>query len=428
MRKNAAFSRSSLLASIPALVLLLLCAVLAAFFGQKQLALVLMFVFLLTGASRLWAVLAVRHVSVTVTGAARGMFPGEETQLELTVHNGKFLPLVWLELFFPLAQNLCLTPEESRKPDDWEVNGLEEAHASTERVGEKRCSFLLWYETAHLHARWHANRRGVYSSAGWRLRTGGGFGLTQIECPLPREEARSFAVYPRLVAVRPELFLRNLWNADTGTRGVMEDPTVIRSTRDYMSTDSLKHINWRLAARGLPLSVNVYEDILPKSVHFIFDGESFSGAVPHAQELEDALSILASEMIRLDEAQVRCGLSLCRGRGGEAVNLFAVSSTTEDLLCALAAYEPAEPVRDTDGIKIVDQLPVFDAAPMIQAARSVGRFYYIAYSADCLPGRTLLTRQLDPTCASVLTYRDGKPFGEYETICLRSLKEENHGA
>lgn len=78
-------------------------------------------------------------------------------------------------------------------------------------------------------------------------------------------------------------------------------------------------------------------------------------------------------------------------RGGEAVNLFAVSSTTEDLLCALAAYEPAEPVRDTDGIKIVDQLPVFDAAPMIQAARSVGRFYYIAYSADCLPGRTLLT-------------------------------------
>ena len=46
----------------------------------------------------------------------------------------------------------------------------------------------------------------------------------------------------------------------------------------------------------------------------------------------------------------------------------------------------------------------------------------------CLPGRTLLTRQLDPTCASVLTYRDGKPFGEYETICLCSLKEENHGA
>ena len=428
MRKNAAFSRSSLLTSLPALVLLAVCAALSAFFGQGRLALVLVFVFLLAGASRLWAILAARHVSVSVTGAVRGLFPGEEAQLELTVRNDKFLPLVWLELFFPLARNLCLTPEESRKPDDWEVSGLEEDGASTRQIGEKRCSFLLWYETARLPVRWHANCRGLYTSAGWRLRTGDGFGLTQIECRLPREEIRSFAVYPRLVAVRPDLFLRNLWNADTGTRGVMEDPTVIRSTRDYMSTDSLKHINWRLTARGLPLSVNVYEDILPKSVHFLFDGESFSGATPHMQEMEDALSVLASELVRLHEAQVRCGLSLCRGRGKAPVNLFASACATEDLLCALAAYEPAEPVRDAEGIKIVDQLPVFDVAPLIQAARGVGRFYYIAYSADCLSSRTLLTRYLDASCASVLTYLDGKPFGEYETVCLCSLKEEHHGA
>ena len=244
---------------------------------------------------------------------------------------------------------------------------------------------------------------------------------------LPREEARQFAVYPALVEVRPDLFLRNLWNADTGTRGVMEDVTVIRSTRDYQTSDSLRRINWRLTARGLPLSVNVYEDILPKSVHFIFDGESFSGAHPRPEELEDALSILASELVRLEGAQVRCGLSLSAGRGGEAVNLFALSSTTEDLLCALAAYEPAEPVRDTDGGQIVDQLPDFDAAPLVRSARGVGRFYYIAYSTACLPGRALLTRYLDHTCASILTYRNDKPFGEYETVCLRSLKEDGHG-
>lgn len=428
MKRNTTFSRSSLLVSLPVLAILLLCCVLAAFFGQGRLAFVLMFAFLLAGASRLWAVLAARKVSVTVTGTVRGMFPGEDAQLELSVHNGKFLPLVWLELYFPLARNLCLTPEESRKPDDWEASGLEEARASTQLVGEKRCSFLLWYETTQLRLRWHANRRGVYSSAGWRLRTGDGFGLTQIECSLPEEEARTSAVYPKLVQVKPDLFLRNLWNADTGTRGVMEDPTVIRSTRDYMSTDSLKHINWRLTARGQPLTVNVYEDILPKSVHFIFDGESFSGAEPHLEEMEDALSILASELVRLDGAQVRCGLSLSKGLGGEAVNLFAASSAVEELLCALAAYEPAEPVREANSGKIVDQLPVFDAAPLVQAARGVGRFYYIVYSADCLSGRTLLTQHLDHTCASVLTYRDAKPFGEYETVCLRTLKEDGHGA
>ena len=428
MNPGTAFRRSSILVSLPALALLLLGSVLAAFFGQERLAFVLMFVFLLAGASRTWAVLSARKVSVSVAGAVRGMFPGEEVQLELTVRNDKFFPLVWLELFFPLAQNLCLTPEESRKPDDWERLNLEEIHASTQLVGEKRCSFLLWYETTRLSVRWHANRRGVYSSAGWRLRTGDGFGLTQIDCPLPWEEARRFAVYPVLVEVRPDLFLRNLWNADTGTRGVMEDVTVIRSTRDYQTSDSLKRINWRLTARGLPLSVNVYEEILPKSVHFIFDGESFSGAHPHPVELEDALSILASELIRLEEAQVRCGLSLSRGQGGTAVNLFAASSTTEDLLCALAAYEPAEPVRDKNSGKIVDQLPDFDAVPLVRSARGVGRFYYIAYSTACLPGRTLLTQYLDHTCASILTYQSDGPFGEYETVCLHSLKEGGHGA
>ena len=107
---------------------------------------------------------------------------------------------------------------------------------------------------------------------------------------------------------------------------------------------------------------------------------------------------------------------------------FAAESATEDLLCALAAYEPAEPLRDGDGIGILNQRPVFDEAPLLQAARGVGRFYYIAYSAGCLKSRPLLGRTLSPENTSVLTYVDGKPYGDYETVCLCSLKEENHGA
>ena len=56
MKRNTTFSRSSLLVSLPVLAILLLCCVLAAFFGQGRLAFVLMFAFLLAGASRLWAV------------------------------------------------------------------------------------------------------------------------------------------------------------------------------------------------------------------------------------------------------------------------------------------------------------------------------------------------------------------------------------
>ena len=164
---------------------------------------------------------------------------------------------------------------------------------------------------------------------GWRLHTGDGFGLGQIERKIAENEGQKFAVYPKLVRIKPDLFLRNLWNADTGARGVMEDPTVIRSTRDYMTTDSLKHINWRLAARGLPLSVNVYEDILPRNIHFLFDGESFGGPESHLDEMEEALSILGSEIVRLRELQVQCGLSLSRGAGTPAVNIFHAGSAEE---------------------------------------------------------------------------------------------------
>lgn len=426
MKNKLVLNRSSLLVSLPALAVSLIAGVLAAFFGLRELAAVLILLFLLTGASRLWASATARHISISVSGSLRGLFPGDTAVFDIEVRNEKFLPVVWLELFFPLSPDLCLTPEHCRQPEEWEERALAEEKASTQLVGEKRLSFFLWYETLRLSSRWTANRRGVYSTEGWRLRTGDGFGLSQVELRLPREDVQTFAVYPKLVRVSPDLFLRNLWNADTGTRGVMEDPTVIRSTRDYMTTDSLKRINWRLAARGLPLTVNIYEDILPKSVHFLFDGESFSGPAPHLEEMEDALSILASELVRLTEAQVQCGLSLCRGAGGNAVNLFAPEST-EALLFALAAYQPEPDKWDPAESKVVPQVPVFDQAPIYEAAQRVGRFYYIAYDTECLSGRPLL-KHLDRTCTSILTYREPKPFGDFESVCLCRLKEGNaHG-
>lgn len=422
MKDKLASGRSSVLVSLPVLVGSLVLCVLAAFFRQTTLASILMFLCLLSGFSRLWAFRSAHKISITIDGGTRAFFPGEETEFDICVRNDKFLPVVWLEVVFPLARSLCMTSEDSRRPQDWEVKELQERGASDKLVGEKRCSFLLWYESMRFTSRWKANRRGVYSTERWHLRTGDGFGLTQVEHDLPKEAKQQFVVYPRLIPVSPQLFLRNLWNADTGSKGVMEDITVIRSTRDYQTSDSLKHINWRLTARGLPLSVNVYEDILPKNVHFLFDGESFSSPAPHLEELEDALSILASEVVRLAEQQVRCGLSLCQGRDTPATDIFE-SQTPEELLHALAAYEPLEEKRDPDKHEIILAQPaVFDDGAICQAAQRVGRFYYIAYDTEAL-SRSRMLRKLDPTNTSILTYQEAKPYGEFEVICLQHLKE-----
>lgn len=334
-------THSSNLVSLPALAGELLGGVLAAFFGQGALAAVLLLIFLLSGTARLWGRLALRQVKVRVTGGSRCLFPDQETTLELELQNDKFFPLVWLELFFPLDERLSLVPERSRRPDDWEAASLREQKANTELVGGMRLRPLLWYETTRISCRWTAKRRGVYNADGWRLRTGDGFGLTCRERALLRPGEGRFVVYPRLTDVSPELFLRNLWNAETGARGVMEDPTVIRSTRDYLTTDSPRQINWRLLARGLPLTVNVYESILPRSVHFLLDGESFSGPEPHPEALEETLSILASELVRLDQAKVRCGLSLCKGSASPAVTLPAATAGTS----CCAPWRPMIPCR-----------------------------------------------------------------------------------
>lgn len=425
MRDNLVFGRSSGLVCLPVLLVCLVLCVLAAFFGQRELALLLMFLVVLAALSRLWAFSSARSLSVRVPGGNQGLFPGEDLQVDLEIRNRRFFPVVWLELSFPLAKNLCLVPEDSREPDEAEQVQLEEEHFSPKLLGELRLPMLLWYEERRISARWTARCRGVYSMAGWRVRTGDGFGLTQVERKFPPEDVRTFYVYPKLTEVQPDLFLRSLWNADTGTRGVMEDPTVIRSTRDYMTTDSLKRINWRLTARGLPMTVNIYEDILPKSVHFLLDGESFSGPTPHPEALEETLSILASELVRLEQAQVRCGLSLCNGGTGKARNLFAPAAT-EELLCALAAYQPLAPTLNEEG-KVVAQPTVFDRSAILEQAQRVGRFYYIVYDRSTLAG-SLLLRQLGHTRVSILTAQEEAPFGDFETVGLDHLRGGQHHA
>ena len=178
--------------------------------------------------------------------------------------------------------------------------------------------------------------------------------------------------------------------------------------------------------RGLPLTVNVYESILPRSVHFLLDGESFSGPEPHPEALEETLSILASELVRLDQAKVRCGLSLCKGSASPAVTLPAATAGTEELLCALAAYDPLPEKLDEAG-NVIPQASRFDTGPLLKAGPSVGRYYYISYDTAPLPAQTLL-HHLDHTCLSVLTYRETTPYGEFETVPLCHLKEEKaHG-
>ena len=90
MKDNLVYGRSSYLACLPVLLGCLVLCVLAAFFGQRDLALLLMFLAVLAGMSRLWAASAARSLSVRVPGGNQGLFAGETFSVELEVRNRKF--------------------------------------------------------------------------------------------------------------------------------------------------------------------------------------------------------------------------------------------------------------------------------------------------------------------------------------------------
>jgi hypothetical protein len=241
------------------------------------------------------------------------------------------------------------------------------------------------------------------------LCSGDGFGLTQTERTLDGLRDRCVAVYPRMQPVRTELFLRTLWDASSAAAGCLEDPTMIRSTRDYLQTDHFKRINWRVTARQQRTIVNTYETILPRSAHFVLDGESFNGPVPAAEQLEDTLSILTSLLLRLEDAGVCCSLSLPRCAGGPPREIAGTAHTPlEEMLFALAGYELMELAQPENPEDPPYARPSEFWKGISGAWATAGRVYYLCFDSAHVNAGGLLTR-LDAAKTVLLPYA---PAGE----------------
>jgi hypothetical protein len=183
--------------------------------------------------------------------------------------------------------------------------------------------------------------------------------------------------------------------------------------------DSVKRINWRVVARGLPVTVNVYEEILPRSVGFLLDGESY-GEVGRGDALEDALSILASELVRLEEEQVEASLCLPRGKRKPAFSKFG-GGDTETSLFALAGYEVETPRKDQAGFP-VPRASSFDLPAILEGSQRVGHFYYIVHAVQDITAPQLL-EELGSELVTILTTAEDEAYGDFEVICLNRLRE-----
>ena len=427
-------ARSSLFVSTGSIFFFVAAAVACAIFGQTALCVVFAFLFFFCLVSRLWGESALKNVSVSYEGAPAALFPPGEVTLKFRIKNDKLLPVIWLELVQLLEEDAPLFPADLAEV--CRVRGeqarLEGSSGEEAAFLHKKFTFAMGGEELAWESRWTARRRGIFRPARMELRGGDGFGLTQKERHLGGGD-RCVAVYPALQSVSVDPFLQEMWEATSGARGYLEDPTIIKSTRDYALTDPFKRINWRVTARSQKTVVNTFETILPKSAHFIVDCESFNGPQADRESFEDMLSMLTSIILRLENAGIQCSVSLPQGKNSPAREIIGAEKTPlEEILFAFAGYELRELAYTEEGARRAYARPSVFRNSHILSLRNVGKFYYICSSVDRVETGGLVSR-LDPAWTVLLPYTQPESIREaalheFSIVGLRTLKRGDTSA
>lgn len=245
-----------------------------------------------------WNRAILQKLIVKSDGSIHACYPLEEILVSYTIENHKWIPMIWLHFIQRFEESDCVD-----SPSD--MPG-----------GVRRLSKLLWYGKVSFSETYTGKHRGIYPISKVLIRSGDGFGLTQMEEDRVLTPESAIVVYPALCQVQTDLFRKNLWAGTSGTKGYVEDLTVLRGNRAYENRDSWKRIDWRSAARGQDLQTKVFETIKPEGVLFVLDGSISE------ERMEQAISIIASLVLKLEEEKILCGLALPDTKEREPVTIL----------------------------------------------------------------------------------------------------------
>ena len=358
--------------------------------------------------SRIWGLFSLRKVEARIAAEKSTMSVGDTAVISYTLTNNKLLPVMWLELCQDVPDNDCLLPDSGFSR--YEITPGDAGVEERTPYFRKSIVFLWSYQSISWNTTWSARRRGLYIIDRLFVRSGDGFGLTHSTQSLSAG-SHLLIVWPKIVSITTIPFFRNVWQGVTGRSGYVEDPTVVQGLRDYLPGDIWKHIDWRVAARQDELQVRKYETMLPGTVHFILDVKSFLDISAENDELEEAISILASLILDLENLGIQCGLSIPGGTDFQPVNISpeSVDTSGRDLLYALSALKADMAMGD------------FDEAAIYSISQTVGQVWMLTYSGERLTCHKL-TDKLENVGFSLLCYDSCTP-GSFADRPILNLSE-----
>ena len=201
---------------------------------------------LVAGISKLWGRHALDHLIYERHLSAQRAFPGEMIELTISLTNGKWLPLTWLELEDQVSDRLKVRDQESLPSNRPGTTVLRLTTAARP------------YERIHWRFQIDCPHRGAFSFGPASLRSGDLFGFfTRQE---RREVTDRLLVYPRIVPLEG-LGLPPLQPCGEARafQHLVPDPSRTVGVREYRPDDAFRFVHWKATARLREVQVKVFE-------------------------------------------------------------------------------------------------------------------------------------------------------------------------
>ena len=293
--------------------------------GQRDLIILSLLVFAMTGGLKLWTRFSPARLRCTLALEKNKVFAGDTLLLKAHAENNKFLP-VWLEVEVPVDGSSYSLPSE------------------TPLAGQ---GSLLWYQMTGFQWEFTAATRGVREIGPLTILTGDLFGFFQKEREVG--ETMQAIVYPKLVPLGPLSLPRRDFFGVPGGESPVDDPVYILGTTDYQNGRPAKYIHWKASARHHRLQEKVFESTEQKKILLTVDVDQFVKAEAK-DKFERTLEVVASVAVRLDRQGCAVGL-LTNGVTQDISPVVSISRSPQqlsDILEALARLkmEPGEALID----------------------------------------------------------------------------------
>ena len=210
-------------------------------------------VIIMTLTARLWEKFAFHRVTHERTLSQTRAFIGDSLDYTITLYNDKLLPLIWVDLEDPFPDGLGL-PGAKLKGTGIEISRQHSIATS-----------LLPYQKASWKYTMQCLARGYHRIGPVRLRSGDMFGFSSVEVHL--SDLDHVLVYPRAVDLDELIFPeQHPLGVTKGKRPLYQDQSRFLTIRGYLTTDPMKHIDWKASARSQSLKTKLFEPVVSLNV------------------------------------------------------------------------------------------------------------------------------------------------------------------